>query len=463
MLLPAIEDFLPSRQPLMARPSYRLELVTASTFPLAVAVLESGVVGVLAKKTFHVSEFELATIMAAPIFANLTSFMWAMFARGRHKLPFIAGLQAAVLLTLLVISILPTAGAGPLMLVAVVILARCLLAGVVTLRSIVWRQNYPQASRAQITGRFTILASLIMATGPLIGFYIQDLSEDSFRWIYRVVVLIAAVGVVCFSKIRLRGEKHLLDFERNPDATPQPHGEPGRVYSFDPDGQTSKRHTVWTILREDHDYRWYMIWQFAGGMANLLGVFAVIRLVIDLTEGHDYEYALSILITTTVPMAVAMLTVPVWARYLDRVHITEFRTRQGLLWIVSQAGLWLAAMTGIVWLLILPQVLQGVSRGGGMLAWNLGHNDFADRRMVPLYMGIHVTLTGVRGFLAPYLAITLISGWSADAIPFVTLPAFGGIGHHVFLVTTGFAVIATLGFWRLRQTVAVAQSTRSID
>jgi len=444
----------------MARPSYRLELVTASTFPLAVAVLESGVIGVLAKKTFNVSELELATIMAAPIFANLTSFMWAQLARGRRKLRMIATIQAAVLLMLLLISFLPTAGAGPLMLVAVVILARCLLAGMVTLRSVVWRQNYPQASRGQITGRFTVMASLIMAIGPLIGFFIQDLSEDSFRWLYRLVALIAAIGVFCFSRIRLRGEKHLLDFERSPKVQPQPHGEVGRVYAYEPDGRTTKRHTVWTILKEDHDYRWYMTWQFVGGMANLIGTFAVIRLVIDLTEGQAYEYAWSILITTTVPMAVAMLTVPIWARYLDRVHITEFRTRQGLFWIVSQAGLWLTATTGMFWLLVLPQVIQGISRGGGMLAWNLGHNDFADRRMVPLYMGIHVTLTGVRGFLAPYLAITLLSGWSAEAIPFINLPAFSGIGAHVFLVTTGFAVIATLGFWQMvRKRVAALADT----
>ena len=78
-----LKQFGVANQPMMARQSYAAELVTASTFPMAVAMLEAGVIGVLAKKTFQVSEFELATIMAAPIFANLTSFMWAMLARSR--------------------------------------------------------------------------------------------------------------------------------------------------------------------------------------------------------------------------------------------------------------------------------------------------------------------------------------------------------------------------------------------
>lgn len=462
MLLKSLENFDVRRQPMMARPSYAHELVTASTFPMAVAMLESGVIGVLAKKTFNVSEFELATIMAAPIFANLTSFMWAMLARGRRKVRFITVLQAAVLLFLLGISFLPTVAPGPTLLVVVVVLARCALAGMVTLRSTVWRQNYPEALRAQITGRFTVMASLIMAAGPFAGFFIQDVSPDSFRWLYRGVALIAAVGVVSFSRIRLRGEKHLLAFERQPAAKPQPRGEPGHVYAFEPGAEPRSRHTVWTILREDHDYRWYMVWQFFGGMANLLGNFALIRLVIELTDGIRYEYAASILITTTIPMAVATMTVPIWARYLDGVHITRFRTRQGLFWIASQLGTWLAGLSGIFWWLALPRMIDGASRGGGMLAWNLGHNDFADRRMVPLYMGIHVTLTGVRGFLAPYLAVTLLYGWEPDALPWVTIPGFAGIGVHVFLVTTALAVIAEIGFIRLRNQVEKRDKTKDV-
>lgn len=458
MLPGSLQEFRPANQPKMARPSYAHELVTACTFPLAPAILESGVIGVLAKKSFNVSEFELATIMAAPIFANLTSFMWASLARGRPKIPFITVIQSLVLLLLVVISLLPTVRPGPTLLVIAVILTRCALTGMVTLRSTVWRHNYRKAFRGRITGRFTFLASLIMAAGPLLGFFIQDLSPDSFRWVYRATALIAAIGVVSFSRIRLRGEKQLLAYERLPTAEPQPHGEPGRVYAFEPDGTQTKRHTVWTILREDRDYRWYMVWQFVGGMANLVGNFALIRLVIQLTENIPYEYVISIFLTTTIPMAVATMTVPVWARYIDSVHIARFRTRQGLFWIAAQFGTWIAGLFGGVWLLAMPRAIDGASRGGGMLAWNLGHNDFADRRMVPLYMGIHVTLTGVRGFLAPYMAVTLLYGWTPDALPGLTLPAFGGIGVHIFLVTTILAVIATAGFWRLMLVVERAKA-----
>jgi len=453
MLTEFLDSFRPRNQPWMTRQSYAHELVTAATFPITIAMVEAGVIGVLAKKTFHVSELELATIMAAPIFANLTSFIWEMLSRGHRKVQCISMLQVSVLLLLGVISFLPTVGYGPALLVAVVILIRCALAGAVTLRSTIWRLNYPKRSRAQITGRFTLLASLIIAFGPLVGFFIQDIAPDSFRILYRIAALIGMVGVFSFSRIRVRGEKQLLKFEQQTATGPPPEGLSGCLEQF----AANERQTVWTVLRQDHHYRWYMIWQFIGGMANLIGNFALIRLVIQLTAGLPYEYGTSILITTTIPMVFAMLTISSWARYLDRVHIARFRTRQGLCWIVAQFGNWLAALSGLVGLFGMPRMVDGVSRGGGMLAWNLGHNDFADRNLVALYMGIHVTLTGVRGILAPYLAMVLLYGWQSDVIPGLTVPPFGGIGPHVFLVTTALALIAETGFIRLHRAIQAGQ------
>ena len=193
-----------------------------------------------------------------------------------------------------------------------------------------------------------------------------------------------------------------------------------------------------------------MTWQFVGGLANLIGEVAMARLIIRWTEGLAYEFAVSITLIVTIPVVVGMLTLPMWARYLDRVHIARFRVRHGLVWIILQALNWIGAMLGSVGLLCLPRAASGLMRGGGMLAWNLGHNDFADRRLVATYMGIHVTLTGVRGLVAAYVAIYLMEGWAG--VP--QLGDFGGLGAHVFAVTLVLAVVAEFGFLRLSRRLA---------
>ena len=81
-------------------------------------------------------------------------------------------------------------------------------------------------------------------------------------------------------------------------------------------------------------------------------------------------------------------------------------------------------------------VIRGVGFGGGVLAWNLGHQDYAPVEQSGQYMGLHVTLTGIRGLFAPALGIFLYTsllakGYPAGTIVFVTgavCSAIGGIG-----------------------------------
>ena len=59
------------------------------------------------------------------------------------------------------------------------------------------------------------------------------------------------------------------------------------------------------------------------------------------------------------------------------------------------------------WLLLPGSLLLGVSNAAGSLGWTLGHNDFAPRGEETRYMALHVTLTGMRGLVAPPLTIGL--------------------------------------------------------
>jgi len=467
MLRRLLQSYAPRAQPWMTRQSYTYELRNTLTFPVAISMVEGGVVGILASKAFDVAPWQFAMIMAAPMFANMTSFLWARLARGRRKIASINALQLAFLGCIAGVAGLPTTPAGAMGLTALIVLARCLLSGVVTLRSSVWRMNYPRAVRARVTGRLAVVNALILAVAPLAGYVLLDLRAEAFRFIYPLSAAVALIGVRAFGRVRLRGERELLRYERTPAARPRPHGTPGSIYEYDPkeNGGGVDRPNFWTILRCDRFFRTYMIWQFMAGAANMTGEVVLIYLVAELTEGWRMEYVLSILLSTAIPMGVAVATVPLWAKQLDRMHVAEFRSRQGWYWIVNQlvnwAGAFLALTVGgsipfALAVLVFSRVVQGVARGAGMLAWNLGHNDFADRRLVGLYMGIHVTLTGVRGAIVPFLGMALYTGWETVSLPGLAvplLPAFAGLGAHVFLLTTAAAVVSEIGFKRLHRQI----------
>jgi hypothetical protein len=61
--------------------------------------------------------------------------------------------------------------------------------------------------------------------------------------------------------------------------------------------------------------------------------------------------------------------------------------------------------TGWLPLLWFGAIVLGSAGAGANLGWNLGHNDFASIGRAQHYMGVHITLTGVRGAMAPPLGI----------------------------------------------------------
>ena len=443
----------PGQQPWITRQSYAHEIWTALTFPVAVALVEGGVVGILARRAFGVSPAMFAVIMAAPSFANVTSILWARMARGRRKVRCIVAIQAATLVCIGLIAVLPTRGVGPLALTLLVIVIRCLLAGIITLRSTVWRMNYPRPVRAQVTGKLALVASLVVAVVPLVGYAVMDTNPEAFRVIYPVGVLVAMIGVIAFSRVRIRGERDLLRYETRAAVRPQPHGTMAPIYEYDPEAVS---HTFWSVLRHDHLFRQYQICQFLLGSSNMMAQTVLIFLVAELTTDLQRGYVVAISITTMIPLLLGTLTLPLWARYLDRTHIVPFRVVHSLFFMADHVASWVGGVTGLLWVLALGRVFQGAGQGGAILAWQLGHNDFADRHMVALYMGIHVTLTGVRGAIAPFLGMLLFTGWEPWELPWAQVrgPGVAGMGAHVFLVSLVVASGSWVGFVLLSRRIA---------
>jgi hypothetical protein len=197
------------------------------------------------------------------------------------------------------------------------------------------------------------------------------------------------------------------------------------------------------ILRTDARYRNYQFHQFLAGVSNMLIEAPLVFLV---TRDLQASYTVSIAMTMVIPFGLSVLTLPLWARYLDRVHVAEFRSRQSVLWMFSQLALWLGAILGSLFWIAVSRVILGLARGGGSLAWQLGHNDFAPKDQLGAYMGVHVTLTGIRGATAPFVGMFLYVGWAAG--PF--WPAFEGIGSSLYLLAAAISMVSWYGFRKLR-------------
>ncbi len=420
--------------PASARESYRRERVSDATLPFAMALLEGGVAGVLADKVFHAHPLAIAVISAAPNFAHLSSVAWARLAEGRHKAPLVAAMQTGLVALVAAIAWLPATPLGGVLLVAAVVAGRLVIAGLATVRSVVWTQNYPAGARARIASRLSFVSQLGMAIAAAGAGFFLDRYEARFGWLYAIAAVVGLVGALAYARVVVRGEE-------NPAAPPV--GANSRLA-----GWRGSR----ALLREDPLFARYLRWQFLLGVSNMMIEPAVVYAV---SRELGASYGTSIALTTTLPLGLGVLGLPLWAAWVDRVHIATFRARTGWLWVVSQALTGVGALAGSLVGIGVGRALLGIARGGGSLAWQLGHNDFAHPERAGLCMGVHAMLTGLRGFFAPFVGMWLYVGSEAWSVPGTSLvvPALPALGGWTMLLSAAIAAVATFGFLDLERSI----------
>lgn len=421
----AVASFHPVAFPRLSRASYRRELAAWSFLSLMLGVVEGGVAGVLAKHIFtgsvapSILNLAVAILSGAPALANVMSFLWAALSHGRHKIRFLVTLQVLAACCVLLLAVAPRDALGLVMLVGGVLGTRMCWSGVVTLRTTVWRANYPRTARASLAGKLATAQAIVMIGASLAIGAAVKVHEDAFRLVYPVAAAVGLIGAWTYSGMRMRGHRALRQAERRGEASARSLVSP----------QQFRR-----LLLTDAPFRRYMSWMFVFGVGNQM---VIAPLVVMLKDRLHLDPLLSVLIAATIPLVLMPLSIPFWSPLLDRVHIVRFRAIHSWAFVGSITAILLGMLTMQLWLLFLGAVLKGVAFGGGVLGWNLGHHDFAPVEKASQYMGVHVTLTGVRGLVAPLIAISLYE---------VLEHVAPGAGPWVFAACLALSLTGALGF-----------------
>ena len=404
-----------------SRRNLRWEQFTELSLPASFALLEGSFCAILADKMFAAPGWVLALLTSAPMWANLSSIFWNPLTRGLPKVPTILVLQALTLACLGIFVLLPQGDTGLVMLVSAMVLGRLLISGIITVRSIVWSLNYHREVRARSTARLHTLTSLVTVMVASLAGWVLDSDPGYFRWIYAAGVLPGIIGIWCFWHVDVPGELRQRVEERRAR-----------------DVATKSSFGGFRILWSDRNYGRYMLYQFVSGIANM-GLEAPLVYLVSRELGASFLASISI--TLVIPFVTGLLALPFWAKYLDRSHVVRFRVVQSWYLLASTLLLWLGAELSSLVVIGAGRVVGGLVRSAGGIAWQIGHNDFAPRANLASYMSLHVTLTGIRGAIAPFLFMLLYLG----------IAEWQGMGAYVFLFASLVACLSGWGFWRLKR------------
>lgn len=426
-------DFLRIRQlPFMARRNYLIEMQHLLVWGLFAGLVEGTVSAVVVSKTFGGSNFLITVVQATPAFANLVSLVWGALIVGRAKMPIFFSLAAASVSATLTIAMTPDSQLGGWIFAIQICLARVFMSGVVTTRASLWKSNYPRSHRGRITAGLQIVRTLVSLPIILGCGALFDFDHLAYRWFYPGVACIGAVGLLVFRRVHVRGERRALA-ERSAIANGNDEdtiAEAGVVAPFSMVALVSPWQIIGRMreaLRQDPRFARYCTAQMCLGSANLM-VMPVNTIV--LTKVLHLSYTSSNGLLDVVPRMVTLIMLPIWARLFDRVGVLRFRVVNSVCWAGSILFCGVGAMFAMLydgggWILGpalaaygIGRVADGMAQSGGAIAWNIGHLHFAEDDKAELYMGIHVSLTGFRGLIAPFLGSFLyeIMDWGVFAV-----------------------------------------------
>lgn len=466
--------------PFAIRGIFRQELFHIFCWGIVWGCLNGGFCGYVALRGMGASDLLVSIIAASMAFANLFAVGWATQIRRMSKHALISLALAITTVVLFSFALTPlcdvvsgeripgwlaslTSQTYPLtatVFTLQIVLAWIAMQGTNTVRTSIWRLNYPDRCRGRILARFAVWQILIGSLWVAVmgayfdgefsikGFQGQTIGALDLSWLpgagrrddYRILFPLAGVAgilsIVFYQRVKIREPA-----EPSVAGPAQREGTEVLEPNFSVPGWFVTRWGVlraglaasFRVLKTDKRFREYMSWLFLSGSAMMM---IHVPFVLILNDVFDINYMQAAALLTLVPQVILVLATPLWARLFDRWTIFRFRSFQLTFWAASRFILAYGVFhRSMAWVMIAVAV-SGVALAGGRFAWQLGHMNFSSKSNDSLYMGIHQTLTGVRGLIMPFAGALLyrhVLDW------------------HIIWITGVALIVASLGFWKMHR------------
>jgi MFS family permease len=382
--------------PKMASALVPREIVSWVLSAMALGAIEGGLLGVIVKSRFADAadplwvNIAVAVVAGAPAFANIISFLVAGLSMGKDKIRLLSGLMQLISLCLLLMALPPSGPYGLALFCLLTVVARMAWSGILTVRAAVWRANFHRRWRGRVASRLAQASSLAMAaTGAVIGVAL-DHSESAYQWLFPITALAMLAAARVYGKSKMRGHLRLQKAEMEPGETGE---NPRSALSLS---------AMLAVLRDNREYRRYMIGMMAFGSGNLMLTPLLVVIMNDQLGLPRFD---QVLLTSSIPLLVLCFSIGAWGRLLDGRHILHYRAVQAWFFVAANVAFAAGVILQLTWVLWPAAAILGAAYAGGLLGWNLGHNDFASDRESSIYMAIHVSLTGARGLVMPLFGV----------------------------------------------------------
>ncbi len=390
---------------------------------LVLAALFNGVIlslsqtqDIIARKALHAKDWQLMLMTMLWPVANFFSVWWArVFERSCHKQRYfvLAGIIGRLSL---VWAIWLVSMNEYLVLLGLLFASNSLI---VPAQNSIYQRNINPSRRARVFG---IIQSVGIAVSVVITFVagrLLDVREESFRLILVVTGIVGFLSAAVLAMIRIQEPLGQRDC--------QPlHWK--RVL-FEPVTGTLK------LLRENKAFAAFERSFSIYGMG-----FIMMQPIIPiyLVDKLQLTYTANFLAKGIVSQLGMLFLSPLIGKLHDRMHPFRFMAAAfgllmffPLLFVVSSLVQGEAVLPVVI--VFVAYLVFGIAMAGVNITWNMGSIFFAGDEDASIYQSVHVTMTGIRGLIAPVLGFAVLKLFSLTM---------------VFVVAAGFFLAAAIYSFR---------------
>lgn len=343
------------------------------------------------KEALHGTTFQVALISMLGSVCLLLGIFGSELVDGRDKRPFIfwMGLisRGSFVLYLFVWDAWSFIGVSALFFVSNALLMPAVFA--------MWQANVSSASRSRLWG-LTVTVSTIVSMACAAGTgYILDFNQFNFRWLFAVSGLVGLLGTLILAQSPLRG-KYKLNTELPALNFRKLLIEPINGFV--------------ALLKRDKPFLHFEAAFFLYGSALML-MFPVMPFYLKDVIGMSYaEIGIA---QGPLAMAGVIMLSPVWGKFMDgrgpAALCSVIFTILSIFPLSLMLGLRGYDHGSLILIVYCAYLVFGIGMSGINVAWSLAPVTFARGADASPYSGAHVTITGIRGAIAPLMGALLMN------------------------------------------------------
>ncbi len=255
------------------------------------------------------------------------------------------------------------------------------------------KSNYRHGRFGRLYSYALSINQIMLFAFTLIFGALLDLDNDIYRYVYPMLGVLGFLGIYLLTKIPYK-EPEQLPFSKRP---------------FVEDLKNIYFHSI-DILRTNPAYRDFQMGMMVYG-AGFFFVLAILPVYLSKHFGLSYT---EIAAYKDIPILISVMMFPFSGAQMDRLDPRRVAIRSFVYIMFYFACLMLALFFPnayvfhqyrLIYFVLLGFIFNGIFSGSMTLLWAIGSSYFSSAGDAARYHAVHVSLTGVRGIIAPFLGV----------------------------------------------------------